>query len=364
MVLRVWDEPISRLAQGLGIPTKTLHTWKSRDAQPEQTEDRAMNESGETTSAMRDTVVALELELEAHRESRPAMNANKETRFEFIRANAARFTVQLLCKVLDVSTSGYYAWCNRGESERDCRDRTLLEEIRGIFEESRQTYGSPRVFRELLRRGYQVSKKRVARLMRDNGLSAITPKRFKKTTLSDHDRRVAPDLLRRQFERVNLDEVWVGDITYVWTDEGWLYLGVLLDLATRKVVGWHAADHMRDELTLAALDSAVRSRGSADLGGLLHHTDRGSQYASNDYIQALRDRGMIRSMSRRGNCWDNAVAESFFATLKKELVYRTHFETRAEAILALTDYIDAFYNQQRLHSSIDYLAPATMEVLR
>lgn len=249
-------------------------------------------------------------------------------RFEFIRDHASQFKVRTMCHVLDVTTSGFYEWRDRAPAVRERDDQALLVEVRTIFEASRGLYGSPRVHAELIHRGRAVSRKRVARLMRENGLVARRPKRFKKTTLSEHDRRIAPNVLKRKFTVDEPDTAWVGDITYVWTYEGWLYLAVLLDLASRRVVGWAIADHMRDELTLEALNVAFENRVGVDFSRLVHHTDRGSQYASDDYITALEARGITRSMSRKGDCWDNAVAESFFATLKKELIHLNDFETR------------------------------------
>ena len=282
-------------------------------------------------------------------------------RFEFIRDHLQQFSVRTMCHVLNVTTSGFYDWQNRAPAERDLDDQALLAKIRNIFEASRCLYGSPRVHAELIHQGQKVSRKRVARLMRENGLVARIPKRFKKTTLSEHDRRIAPNLLERNFKVDKPDTAWVGDITYVWTDEGWLYLAVLIDLASRRVVGWAAADHMRDELTLEALEAALEGRAGADFSQLVHHTDRGSQYASDDYIAALEARGITRSMSRKGDCWDNAVAESFFATLKKELIHRNDFETRKEAIEAIFEYIETYYNRQRRHSHNEYLSPVSYE---
>lgn len=285
-------------------------------------------------------------------------------KFQFINEHRHEHEVRSMCRVLEVTTSGFYDWLARPQSSRAKADDQLRNEIREVFDASRGLYGSPRIHAELVHKGRKVSRKRVARIMREEGLLAVQPRRFRKTTLSDHDRRIAPNVLERNFEVTDVDTAWVGDITYIWTGEGWLYLAVLLDLASRSVVGWAAADHMRDELTLEALDSALVRRGpGADLRGLIHHTDRGSQYASDDYIDAIEMRGITRSMSKKGDCWDNAVAESFFATLKKELVYREHFQTRHEAIEALFDYIEIYYNRQRRHSHNEFLAPASYEAM-
>lgn len=268
----------------------------------------------------------------------------------------------MMCYVLDVTPSGFYDWLERPTSHRELDDNALLLEIKQIFSTHRGLYGSPRIHAELIFRGHAVAQKRVARIMRQNGLVAHRPKRFRKTTLSDHDRRIAPNVLERRFVVDKPNIVWVGDITYIWTDEGWLYLAVLLDLASRAVIGWAADDHMRDELTLDALNDALRRRGDQlDLTKLIHHSDRGSQYASDNYIDALEARGITRSMSRKGDCWDNAVAESFFATLKNEVVYRHEFQTRQDAIKTIFESIEIYYNRQRRHSAIHFVTPACYE---
>lgn len=278
-------------------------------------------------------------------------------RFEFIDVEKANYPVQLLCRLLEVSRSGYYDWCDREPSEREVEDRVLKHEIRAIWSASRGTYGSPRVHREL-RKERPVSRKRVARLMREMGLQGCSPRRFRKTTDSDHQLQVAPNLAaERAPETVN--QQWGADITYVWTWEGWMYLAVVIDLFSRRVVGWAMASHMRTELVAAALEMALGRRTPST--ELLHHSDRGSQYASNDYRKRLDDAGITCSMSRPGNCWDNAQVESFFATLKNELIYRRPWPTRREARNAIAEYIECFYNPTRLHSSLDYCSPNDYE---
>jgi transposase InsO family protein len=264
-----------------------------------------------------------------------------------------------MCHVLEVSRSGYYAWVDRPRARRDLDDEQLAVAIAAIHQRSRGTYGSPRVHAELRAEGHTVSRKRVERLMRDLGLKARTKRRFRITTDSKHSNPVAPNHLARNFTVSEPDVAWVTDITYIWTDEGWLYVAAILDLFSRRVVGWAASESITRELTLAALDMALVHRRPA--AGLLHHSDRGCQYASFDYRAALEKRHFVCSMSRKGDCWDNAVAESFFATLKVELVYRTRFATRAAAKRALFDYIETFYNRRRRHSSLGYLSPIDFE---
>jgi transposase InsO family protein len=280
-------------------------------------------------------------------------------RFALIEAEKANFAVRWMCRKLEVSRSGFYAWLSRSPSERDRRDCELGVRVAAIHAESRGTYGSPRVHAELKAAGEEVSRKRVARLMQAQGLSGQLPRRFVRTTDSAHDRPVAPNVLDRQFTVEEPDKVWVGDITYIGTWEGWLYLAVLIDVCSRRVVGWAMADNMRTELPLEAWRMAVGQRQPGEK--LLHHTDQGSQYASGDYQQALIDADATCSMSRRGNCWDNAIAESFFATLKSELIYRAAWPTREAARAAIVEYIIAFYNSRRRHSALGYVSPMEYE---
>jgi putative transposase len=280
-------------------------------------------------------------------------------RFAFIAVEKACFPVRLLCRVLSVSRAGFYAWHTRPPSPHAHADERLGLEIAAIHAESRRRYGSPRVHAELGDRGHRVSRKRVARLMRQRGLAGRRRRRFRATTDSCHALPVASNVLARQFEQPTPDVVWVTDITYIPTGEGWLYLAVILDLCSRVVVGWAMSERITRELTLTALDMALIRR--RPLHGLLHHSDQGSQYASGDYQAVLADAGLVCSMSRRGNCWDNAVAESFFATIKVELVHDATWATRAAARAELFEYIEVFYNGQRRHSSLGYLSPRAFE---
>jgi len=261
-----------------------------------------------------------------------------------------------MCRVLGVSRSGLYAWQCRGPSDRAGEDDELSRKIRASHEASRGTYGSPRVHRDLQRRGVRVGRKRVERLMRRDGLRGRIRRRFRRTTDSNHALPVAPNTLNRQFDVDAPDLVWAGDITYIRTATGWGYLAVILDLHTRLVVGWALADHMRTELVEQALIVALGKREPSS--ELLHHSDRGSQYASANYRSRLDALGIEVSMSRRGDCYDNAVVESFFGTLKQELVHHASWTGLAQARAAIHDYIEVFYNRQRLHSSLDYRTPA------
>jgi transposase InsO family protein len=280
-------------------------------------------------------------------------------RFSFIAAEKAAFPVRLLCRTLQVSRAGFYAWQARPPAPRARADARLGHEIGAIHAESRQRYGSPRIHAELAARGYRTSRKGVARLMRSRGLAARRRRRFRVTTESRHSLPIAPNVLARQFERAAPDQAWVTDLTYIATGEGWLYLAVILDLCSRFAVGWAISERLTDALTLNALGMALARRRPPQ--GLLHHSDRGSQYASGDYQKVLAQHGIVCSMSRRGDCWDNAVAESFFATLKVELVHDAAWATRATARTELFDYLERFYNGQRRHSALGYLSPRAFE---
>jgi transposase InsO family protein len=268
-----------------------------------------------------------------------------------------------MCRVLEVSPSGYYAWLKRPLSWHAVVDELLMAHVQIIHAESGETYGAPRVHRELQAEGLPVGPKRVARLMREEGLVGRPPKRARVvTTNSNHDDPIAPNLLGRQFdvEGLAVNRVWVSDITHIPTREGGLYLSTVLDLASRRCVGWAMRDHMEVELTLSALRMAREARQPAP--GLIHHSDRGSQYTAGAYRAELAAHGMVASMSAKGDCYDNAVAESFFSTLEFELLMRNDWHTRDEARLAIFRYIETWYNRRRRHSTLGYLSPAEYEV--
>jgi putative transposase len=282
-------------------------------------------------------------------------------RFRFIEAEKAHYPIRLLCRCLAVSRSGYYAWRTRAPSARGKQDAQLRVEIAASHSASRRTYGSPRILRDLREDGHRISRKRVARLMRELGLEGRRKRRFRHTTDSQHGFPVAPNVLMRDFDVDAPNTAWITDITYLATLEGWLYLAVILDLFSRRVVGYAMSERIDRALVLEALHKALLQRpGVRDL---LHHSDRGSQYASHDYRGALDQAGITCSMSRRGDCWDNAVAESFFATLKMELIYELPLQTRSATRNAVADYIDSFYNVRRRHSSLDYRSPLEFELI-
>jgi putative transposase len=281
--------------------------------------------------------------------------------FRLIHAERAQFPVAVSCQILGVSRSGYYRWLGAKPSGQTQSDAQLSAEVKEIYREHAGRYGSPRVQRELAARGRRVSRKRVARLMQQQGLRGRVPRRFRRTTDSRHGFRIAPNLLARNFSAAAPNTAWVGDITYVPTSDGWLYLAVLIDLFSRRVVGWAMSDRIDTELALKALQMAANQR--QPLPGLIHHTDRDCRYASAEYQLALRRLGMVTSMSRRADCWDNAVAESFFATLEKELLSTAPLSPRAQTRRRVADYIDRYYNSIRRHSTVGFVSPLEHELI-
>lgn len=283
-------------------------------------------------------------------------------KFRFIHQERRWHGVDALCRIVGVTRGGYWSWVRRRPSARDQADVVLLADIRRIHKEKRGVYGSPRIHDQLQREGVKCGRKRVERLMRENDIKAKQGKSFKPaTTDSDHALPVAPNLLDRQFTRSQPNEAWVTDITYIPTEEGWLFLAAIMDLFSRRIVGWAMGDRIDRHLPLRALRMAVQQRRPPR--GLLHHSDRGSQYASADYRRELAEHGMVCSMSRKGNCWDNAPMESWFHTLKSELLHDHVFATRREATAAIFEYMEVFYNRQRIHTALGTLTPAECEEL-
>jgi transposase InsO family protein len=266
-----------------------------------------------------------------------------------------------MCQVLKVSRSGYYDWLKYPISQRKIKDMELKQEIRRIYDKSRKRYGSPRIHQQLLREDYHIGKKRVERLMQELDIQAVAKKKYRATTDSTHSKPVAFNYLNRDFTAEKPNKSWVADITYIWTAEGWLYLATIMDLFSRKIISWSLRNRLTKELVIAALDMAVKQRNLSP--DLLIHSDRGSQYASELYQLHLLKHGILCSMSGKGNCWDNAVMESFYRTLKVELIYQTTYQTRREAQRDIFEYIEVFYNRERLHSSLGYYSPEEYETL-
>ncbi len=268
----------------------------------------------------------------------------------------------MMCRVLKASKAGYYAWRDRAVSKRALEDARVLTRIHSIHNVSAQTYGSPRIHAQLRREDIRIGRKRVARLMQSAGIAVRIRRRYRLTTDSKHPHPVAPNVLNRRFDIEQIgatDVAWASDITYIDTVEGWLYLAVILDLRSRRVVGWSMSQSLEASIVLDALRMAIARRQPKY--GILHHSDRGSQYAGEAFQQLLRDQGMVCSMSRRANCWDNAVVESFNATIKTELIHRIKWQTREEARAAIYKYIETWYNSKRLHSTLGYRSPIEFE---
>lgn len=269
--------------------------------------------------------------------------------------------MEIQCRVLRVSRTGFYKWLKRGMSKQASKRLWLTKEIKSIYKSSRGNYGSPRVQKALKKKGIHHNHKTVEKIMKENGIKARRKKKFKVTTDSNHKLPVAENVLNRQFQTEEKDKVWVSDITYVSTEEGWLYLAVFIDLYSRKVLGWSMSSWITSELVLNAFRMAIAKRGCKV--SPLVHSDRGSQYAADLFVDELKLRSCDQSMSRKGNCWDNAVAESFFSTLKTELIHHEKFKTKKEAEVKIFDYVEIFYNKQRLHSTLNYMTPDEFETL-
>jgi len=280
-------------------------------------------------------------------------------KFRFLQEHREIFRIRKMCEVLEVSRSGFYAWLHRQPSRRERENEAIAVHVREVHRRSREIYGSPRIYAELREEGKGWGRHRVARIMREEGLRARCARRFRWIANKRGELPAAPDLLQRKFRASTPNQVWVGDFTIIRTGEGWLHLAMLLDLFSRKVVGWATSANPRQELALEALQMAIEQRQPRS--GLIHHTDRGGQYSSAEYQNLLDRHGIRCSMSRPGNCLDNAVAESFFHTLKTEWIYHAHYKTRREARLAIFEYIEGFYNTERRHSSLDYQSPEEYE---
>jgi transposase InsO family protein len=266
-----------------------------------------------------------------------------------------------MCRIFEVSRSSYYKRINKEKGKRAKENKSLLEKIREVFEASKERYGSPRITAELKRTGISCNKKRIARIMNKHSIAAKIFRKYRNTTNSEHQKEKSQNILGREFRRQKSNEVWTGDITYIRTQEGWLYLAAVLDIYSRKVIGWQTDKNLNSDLVEKALKNALVDRRVNK--GIIFHSDQGIQYASESFRQMLKDNGFVQSMSRKGNCYDNAITETFFHTLKTELVNRTKYRTREEARRSIFEYIEIFYNRRRLHSSIGYRPPVEYEKL-
>lgn len=280
-------------------------------------------------------------------------------KYRFIFENRSEFKLGKMCEVMEVSRSGYHKFMRSQMSQRRLENMLITEEIKRIYKNKHGRYGSPRIHEEIKNSGRRINKKRIARLMRINKIRAITKRKYKATTNSSHDKQVAENFLNQKFQSKELNKIWVSDITYIWTKEGWLYLTVILDLFSRRIVGWSTSEKISANFVLAAIRQALLNRTPVE--DMIFHSDRGSQYASEDVKSLLRQNKITQSMSRKGNCYDNAVAESFFHTLKVELIYTKTYATRTEAKNDIFEYIEIFYNRQRRHSALKYFSPVDFE---
>ena len=275
-----------------------------------------------------------------------------------IHNNRSKYRVKKMCRILKVSRSGFNKWSKRKNNNKSSADLFFKAQIKAIYDQSRQTYGYLRITQTLKNKGFVINKKKVARLMQEMGISGLQTKRFRpKTTLSNHNYPISPDLINRNFQLKEKNQVWVSDITYIKVGNRWYYLCSVIDLFNREVVGWSFEGHMRTDMVVRALGKAVKKRGTENLKNLIFHSDRGSQYASNQFREYLQDLSIRSSMSAKGNCYDNAVAESFFATLKREEVRRKNYNNIQQAKIELFKYIEVFYNRQRVHSTLNYKTP-------
>lgn len=280
-------------------------------------------------------------------------------KYGFIEEYRYEHRIDRMCRVLQVSRSGYYRWWRQREKKREARDKALLEHIKVAYERGRGTYGSPRITAELREQGIRCSENRIARIMRKYGIIAKTKRKFKVTTQSKHNKPVAANLVKQEFVAQKPNYLWTSDITYVWTREGWLYLAIILDVFSRFIVGWSLSSRLTTELVVGAFKRALQHRQLTP--DMVFHSDRGSQYADEKIRLALQQLGMRQSMSGKGNCYDNAITESAFGTIKTELIYFHRYETRQEAASSIFEYIEVFYNRQRRHSSLNYKSPFDFE---
>ncbi|WP_338823519.1 IS3 family transposase [Neomoorella humiferrea] len=362
---RTSGKTASQIAYDLGINSSMLNRWRREQekygerAFPGLGKQMRGTELEEENRRLKKELAIVQEERDNLKKSSGHLLQNTEMKYRFIREHTGTFRVETMCRVLKVSRTGYYRWLKKPVSQRKIQDEIIKEKAEHIYNKSRKTYGSPRIHKQLGKEGIHCGKKRVERLMREAGIQAIQKRQFKVTTDSRHNLPVAENILNREFTASSPNKRWVTDITYIPTEEGWLYLAAVMDLYSRRIAGYSMQKYLTRELAIEALNNAVTNRRPGR--GLIIHSDRGSQYASHDYQQLLQQYGFICSMSRKGDCWDNSPMESFFKTLKTELVYHRRFKTRAEARVEIFEYIEVFYNRFRLHSSLGYATPEEFE---
>ncbi|MBV5262407.1 IS3 family transposase, partial [Synechococcus moorigangaii CMS01] len=357
------DKSITQIALEMGLTESALRKWvktAQMEAEAATLPKPLTHDERQELQRLRRELKRVQMERDFLKKAGGLLCQGKQRRYELIEAEKEEFPVRMMCRILQVSRSGYYGWRQRKPSLRMRENEMLSREIEHIHQESQGTYGAPRIRAALWAKGYRPIRYSFARLMKLLGIGARRKRRYKATTDANHRLAVAPNTLQRDFKTTEPDRVWVSDITYLQTAQGWLYLAVIIDLFSRRVVGWSMAEHLRTELVLTALNASLGHRRPC-ASGLLIHSDRGSQYASHDYQKALSESGILCSMSRRGNCWDNAVAESFFGTLKSELIKTQIFPSRSQARTTVAEWIEVFDNRQRIHSANEYLSPVQFE---
>ncbi|WP_152455355.1 IS3 family transposase [Roseivivax sp. THAF40] len=350
--------PRKQVASDFGIGFSTLNRWIQQDRRSPK-KPTIQSDLEREIAELRKENRMLREERDVLKKGHGVLRGEKQMRFAFVEEHRHDIPVNRLCQIMDVSPRGYRAWRNRPVSASQRKDLVVLAHIRDQFEQSLGSYGRPRMTEELKELGLAVGHRRVGRLMKENGIKVRRNKKFKATTDSNHSFNIAPNLLDRDFSAARPNRKWAGDISYVWTQEGWLYLAVILDLHSRRVIGWAVSNRMKRDLAIRALNMAIALRQPPK--GCIHHTDRGSQYCSHDYQKILRQHGFNVSMSGTGNCYDNAAVETFFKTIKAELLWQRSWPTRRAAELAIFEYINGFYNPRRRHSALGWKSPLVFE---
>ncbi|MFC6636619.1 IS3 family transposase [Sulfitobacter sediminilitoris] len=347
-----------QVASDLGVGLSTLNKWVTAHRDTDVVSDKELDLARENERLRRENRILKE-ERDILKKGHGLLREPKAMRFRFIEEHGRDFPTNRLCQVLDVSERGLRAYRSRPASQRQRTDMVVLAHIKEQSRLSLGSYGRPRMTEELKELGLNIGHRRVGRLMRENGIQVERSKKYKVTTDSNHAFNIAPNLLNRDFAANEPNRKWAGDISYVWTREGWLYLAVILDLHSRRVIGWAVSNRMKRDLAIRALQMAVALRQPPK--GCIHHTDRGSQYCSHDYQKLLRQHGFQVSMSGKGNCYDNSAVETFFKTIKAELIWRRSWQTRRDAELAIFQYINGFYNPRRRHSALGWKSPVAFE---
>ncbi|WP_281274656.1 IS3 family transposase [Lysinibacillus telephonicus] len=353
---------VAEVARELDLAEQTLHNWVrkfGKDGEAAFVGSGNLKPEDKANKELQKRIRDLEEENAILKKANEHLCKRPEVIYGFIQQHRHEFRVAKMCEVLGVSRSGYYEWLNRPKSNQKERKEKLTSQIKRVYLDSRRNYGSPKITKQLNSEGVHVSQKTVSRIMKDEGIRSKTVKKYKATTNSKHNLPIYPNLLDQQFKVERPGQAWVADITYIWTSEGWLYLATIMELFSRRIIGWAMDTRMTKELVILALKRAIKTQ--TPTSGLIHHSDRGSQYASKEYQQVLRTNGIITSMSRKGNCYDNACIESFHSVIKRELVFHEKYKTRDQAKKSIIEYIVSFYNYKRIHSYTNYMSPIAYE---